>query len=244
MTRVRLLVAVLGAVMLAACAQLPGCSGPPPAEEIPRGDAGSMDLQALPDSRKHVIAFLGDSITAGQGLTMTQAYPALIGGMFAVDGYHDIEILNAGVSGDTTAGGLQRLEQVLAPNVKVLVVALGANDALRGLPIARTRENLAGIIDRAFEAGAEVLLVGMEAPTNYGEDYRDAFRDMFSQLAAQYGRRLGFVPFLLEGVAGMPQLNQADGIHPNAEGAKIIAGLIYPSLRNMIDLLPVADTGQ
>jgi acyl-CoA thioesterase-1 len=164
--------------------------------------------------------------------------------MFAADGYHDIEILNAGVSADTTAGGLQRLEQVLAPNVKVLVVALGANDALRGLPIARTRENLAGIIDRAFEAGAEVLLVGMEAPTNYGEDYRDAFRDMFSQLAIQYGRRIGFVPFLLEGVAGMPQLNQADGIHPNAEGAKIIAGLLYPSLRNMIDLLPVADTGQ
>ena len=244
MTRARLLIAVLGALALSACAQLPGCSGPPPAEDIPRGDAASMDLQALPSASKHAIAFLGNSITAGQGLTMAQAYPALIGSMFEAEGYHDIEILNAGISGDTTAGGLQRLEQVLTPNVRILVVALGANDALRGLPVAKTRDNLAAIIDRAFEAGAEVLLVGMEAPTNYGEDYRAAFHDMFAQLAAAYRRRISFVPFLLEGVAGMPEFNQADGIHPNAEGAKMIAELIYPSLRNMVDLLPTADSGQ
>lgn len=244
MTPARLFVAVLGLLALSACAQIPGCSGPPRTEDIPRGDAGSMDLQAVPDTQKHVIAFLGDSITAGQGLTMTQAYPALIGDMFEAEGYADIEILNAGISGDTTAGGLQRLEQLLGPNVNILVVALGANDALRGLPVARTRDNLTRIIDRAFEAGAEVLLVGMEAPTNYGEDYRTAFHDLFAQLAAGYGRRITFVPFLLEGVAGMPQFNQADGIHPNAEGARMIAELLYPSLRNMVDLLPVSDAGQ
>jgi acyl-CoA thioesterase-1 len=241
------MVAVLAAVVAAACGQMPGCGfgfdverepAPPPT------DPAATDLRSLPESQRTVIAFLGDSITAGSGLTMVQAYPALIEQMFKAEGYADVEVLNAGISGGTTAGGVRRLEQVLSSNVRVLVVALGANDALRGLAVSQTRENLASIIESALANGTEVVLVGMEAPPNYGEDYQVAFRSVFGELAAAYRRRIAYVPFLLEGVAGLPQFNQADGIHPNEQGARIIAGHLYPSIRNVVDLLPVPGSDQ
>lgn len=181
------------------------------------------------------IVFLGDSLTAGLGLLSDDAYPAAIAKRFAEEGYSNVEVVNAGVSGDTTAGAARRLAGVLESDTKILIVALGGNDALRGLTTTQTRENLATIIETAQTAGVRVLLAGMEAPTNLGEDYQTAFRGVFIQLARQYRANLVYMPFLLEGVAANPALNQADGIHPNKEGAKIVAENMYPKLRAMVD---------
>lgn len=194
----------------------------------------------VPAGSRIVVVILGDSLTAGLGLVTAQAFPARLQAKFEAEGYSEVEILDAGVSGDTTAGGLRRVESLLAPgNVRILVVALGGNDALRGLSVTQTRQNLKAIVDTALESGVDVMLTGMEGPTNLGEDYRARFRATFSDLAAEYGSRVTFVPFLLEGVAGNPALNQADGIHPNAEGAALIADHLYQPLQNMVDQLSV-----
>lgn len=181
------------------------------------------------------IAFLGDSLTAGFGLLSQQSFPALIQAKFSADGFPEIEVINAGLSGDTTAGGLRRVQQVLEPDVRILVVALGGNDALRGLSVAETYNNLSEIIRLAQAHGAGVMLCGMEAPTNLGEDYRTAFRDVYMRLLREHQRQIAYVPFLLEGVAGNPALNQADGIHPTPEGAAIIADALFPKLRTMVE---------
>ena len=181
------------------------------------------------------IVFLGDSLTAGLGLLSDDAYPEVIGRKFAEEGYSNVEIINASISGDTTAGALRRLNDALESDTKILVVALGGNDALRALTTTQTRENLSAIIEAAQAAGVRVLLAGMEAPTNLGDDYQQAFRAVFLQVARQYRANLVYMPFLLEGVAGNPALNQADGIHPNKEGAKIVAENMYPRLRTMVD---------
>jgi acyl-CoA thioesterase I len=117
----------------------------------------------------------------------------------------------------------------------VLVLALGGNDALRGLTTQQTQENLSQIIEQALGKNVQVLLCGMEAPTNYGEDYRESFRQVYMNLLRQYTGRIAFLPFLLDGVAGNPALNQADGIHPNVEGSKIVATVVYPQLRMLVD---------
>lgn len=179
------------------------------------------------------IAFLGDSLTAGYGLLQNEAYPALIEQEMKADGYTEVEVVNAGISGDTTAAGLARVEQVLEPQVKILVVALGANDALRGLPPSETRANLARIIATAQGRGVMVLLAGMQAPPNLGTDYAESFGAIFPALSVEY--KVVLVPFLLEGVAGQPSLNQEDGIHPTAGGQKLMAQLVYPKLKPMID---------
>jgi acyl-CoA thioesterase-1 len=225
-------------VLVFACTQ-PGSSNQ---AGRPAGDAVAYDEpDRAPASSRVVIAFLGDSLTAGLGLLSTQAYPSLIGDMFLAEGYDDVEILNGGISGDTTAGAARRVDQLLSPDVRILVVALGGNDALRGLTVQQTRDNLRTTIEMAFDSGAEVLLAGMQAPTNLGQDYQSAFREVFSGLALEYGRRLTFVPFLLEGVAAQPHLNQGDGIHPNEQGARVIAEHLYPPLRGMVDALPSAE---
>jgi acyl-CoA thioesterase-1 len=139
--------------------------------------------------------------------------------------------VNAGVSGDTSADGLGRLEWALDGEVRVLVVALGGNDGLRGLPPEQMRRNLAGIIQRARERGIAVMLAGMETPTNMGPEYQRRFHEVFPSLAREY--RTPFLPFLLEGVAGNPDLNQHDGIHPTAEGARIVAGRVWEVLEPM-----------
>ena len=185
--------------------------------------------------RKLRIAILGDSLTAGLGLLSQESYPSILQEMFEAEGYAEVDINNAGLSGDTTAGGLRRVEQVLSGNVEILVVALGGNDALRGLTVAQTYENLNGIVEAAQNASSDVLLVGMQAPTNLGEDYQLSFRALYGKLARDHGRYVKFIPFLLEGVAGQPELNQQDGIHPNAQGARKIAELLYPKLRDMVD---------
>jgi acyl-CoA thioesterase-1 len=178
------------------------------------------------------IVILGDSLTAGLGLPVGQSYPSLIQERLNREGMN-FEVVNAGVSGDTSAGGLSRLDWALEGNVRVLIVALGGNDGLRGLPADQLRANLAQIIERAQARGIRVVLAGMEAPPNYGRDYIVAFHKVYPALAHEY--QVAFLPFLLEGVAGSQTLNQPDGIHPTAEGARIMADHLWPVLKPVLD---------
>jgi acyl-CoA thioesterase-1 len=177
------------------------------------------------------IVFLGDSLTAGLGLPREQSVPSLIQARLDVEGY-PYEVVNAGVSGDTSAGGLRRLDWALGGDVEILVVELGANDGLRGLPVAQMKNNLTEIVTRARERGIRVVLTGMEAPPNYGPLYTAEFRRAFRDLAAEHD--VVFVPFFLEGVAGVPTLNNSDGIHPNAAGTKVIEGTIWRALEPLL----------
>jgi acyl-CoA thioesterase-1 len=178
------------------------------------------------------IVVLGDSLTAGLGLPAGAAYPALLQQRLSEEGL-DYEVVNAGVSGDTSAGGLSRLDWALAGDVRILIVALGGNDGLRGLPPDQLSRNLSQIIERARAKGITVVLAGMEAPPNFGRDYIVAFHKVYPALARKYG--VAFVPFLLEGVAGSETLNQSDGIHPTEEGARIVADNIWAVLKPIVE---------
>jgi acyl-CoA thioesterase-1 len=178
-------------------------------------------------SSKPRIVFLGDSLTAGLGLAADLSFPSLIGRKLKEKGL-DYEVINAGVSGDTSAGGLRRVDWSLEGDVKVLVLALGGNDGLRGLPTDDMKKNLGAVLDRAKARNIPVILAGMEAPPNNGVDYTRDFRKVYSDLAKEYDVR--FIPFLLQGVAGDASLNQGDGIHPNARGAEIVAELVWKEL--------------
>ncbi|MEO5753584.1 MAG: arylesterase, partial [Chthoniobacterales bacterium] len=183
------------------------------------------------------ILFLGDSLTAGLGVAETQAYPALIQEKIRAKNL-PFEVINAGISGDTTAGGLARLDWVLQKKIDVLILALGANDGLRGLPVAQTKANLQTIIDRmkAKNPGVKIVIAAMQIPPNMGADYGTAFRALFADLARQNATAL--VPFLLEGVGGHDDLNQADRIHPTAAGHKILAENVWRVLEPLL-----TDTG-
>jgi len=171
--------------------------------------------------------FLGDSLTAGLGLPADRSFPSLIGTKLKERGL-DYDVINAGVSGDTSAGGLRRLDWSLEGDVRLLILALGANDGLRGLPTTDMKKNLAAVLDRAKQRRIPVILAGMEAPPNYGIDYTRDFREAYASLAREYDVR--FIPFLLRGVAGDAALNQDDGIHPNGRGAQIVADLVWAEL--------------
>lgn len=182
--------------------------------------------------RPKIIAF-GDSLTAGFGLAEKESYPYLLQEKLKADGY-DYEVVNAGVSGDTSLGGLERADWVLEQeNAKILILELGANDLLRGLPPARMKENLDKIIRKAKAKNIEVLLCGMLAPPGAGPDYQREFMMAFPDLADEHD--IEFLPFLLEGVAMKKELNQPDGIHPNAEGEKVMTENIYRALKPMLD---------
>jgi len=177
------------------------------------------------------IVALGDSLTAGLGISREQAYPAVLQRKLKENG-RVIDVINAGVSGDTSADGLRRANWALEGDVRLLILALGANDALRGLPVAQMKDNLQGIIHRARQRGIPVLLAGMEAPPNYGEQYAAEYRQVFQALSRE--NTLIFVPFLLQGVAGVAELNQGDGIHPTSAGAERIADHLWPSVEKMM----------
>jgi len=183
-----------------------------------------------PDNRPRLV-FLGDSLTAGLGLSPDEAYPSLIQKKIDADGL-DYQVVNAGVSGDTSAGGLSRLDWSLEGDVRVMVVALGGNDGLRGLPAAELKKNLSTIIERAQARHIKVVLAGMEAPPNFGQDYIVQFHKVYPELARQYSVPL--VPFLLQDVAGIEGLNQRDGIHPTAEGARTVADNVWTVLRPVL----------
>ena len=178
-----------------------------------------------------LILFLGDSVTFGLGLSPHEAYPSIIQELIDAEGY-GYKVHNVSVSGDTTAGGLRRLSWVLDGDIHVLVIALGANDGLRGLSIVQMQENLSGIIEQAQSKDILVLLTGMEALPNLGSLYANDFRGVFRDLADEYDVTL--LPFLLEGVAGNVEFNQADGIHPNTKGAQMIAEMVWLTLKPML----------
>lgn len=178
------------------------------------------------------VVCLGDSLTAGLGLSPEEAYPALLQQRVTAAGYPH-EVVNAGVSGDTSAGGLRRLDWSVDEDTRVLVVALGANDGLRGLPVPELQRNLGDIVRRAQGEGVSVLLAGMEAPPNFGQAYVREFRQAYADLARSTG--VSFVPFLLDGVAGVAHLNQADGIHPTSEGQRVIADLLWRQLEPLLE---------
>src|SRR3954454_7343817 len=195
----------------------------------PAPEAAAADTPAR-DPRPRVV-FLGDSLTAGLGLSPEQAYPALIQQKIDAAGL-DYRAVNAGVSGDTSAGGLSRLDWALEGDVRVMVVALGGNDALRGLPVDDLKANLSTIIERAQAKKIRVILAGMEAPPNFGQSYIVSFHQVYPELAKKY--RVPLVPFLLQGVAGIEGLNQRDGIHPTAEGARTVADNVWTVLRPVL----------
>ena len=179
-----------------------------------------------------VIAVLGDSLTAGFGLLPEDAFPAQLEAGLRRDGLA-VRVVNAGVSGDTSAGGRARLDWVLAGAPDMVIVELGANDALRGLAPAETEANLDAVLAVLAERGVPVLLTGMLAPPNLGSDYGREFRAVFARLAEKHS--VAFYPFFLDGVAARPGLNQADGIHPSAEGVTEIVTRIAPYVRRMIE---------
>jgi acyl-CoA thioesterase-1 len=198
----------------------PAKAGGPQPERQPRASAPA-------DNTPRIIV-LGDSLTAGLGLDIADSFPSVLQKRLKEEGL-DYKVVNAGVSGDTAAGGLRRLEWALGEGEpRILIVALGGNDGLRGLPPAQLEQNLASIIEAGQTRGLTVILAGMEAPPNYGPEYTAAFRQTYQDLANKY--KLTLIPFLLQGVAGDPSLNQSDGIHPNARGAQLVADLVWSAL--------------
>jgi len=188
-----------------------------------------MGCQAQTALAERVILFLGDSLTAGLGVEPEETYPRLIGEQLTLEGITDVRIVNGSISGSTSASALSRLHWYDKIHPSVLFLALGANDGLRGLTIEEMTKNLSEVIEAARQQGMSIILAGMELPPNYGNEYTDRFRQMYRDLAGRYG--LALLPFLLEGVGGVAHLNQADGIHPNAEGHRRIASHVYPVLK-------------
>lgn len=223
-------------MLVAATATAAACqrdtTGGEAASSAPAPGATPADAIPAPPtaSRPRVVA-LGDSLTAGLGLPPDQAWPALVQKKIDAAGL-DVEVVNAGVSGDTTAGGLRRLDWALDGDVKVLVLELGANDGLRGLLVDQMRQNLSTMIETAKARNIQVLLCGMEAPPNFGPQYTRAFREAFRELADEHD--VAFLPFFLDGVAGNASLNQADGIHPNEEGTRRVADLVWNVLQPLL----------
>lgn len=180
------------------------------------------------------ILFLGDSLTAGYGLSADQAFPALAESMLKKKG-KEVKIINGGISGETTAGGLARIDWVLKKQkIDILFLELGGNDGLRGLPVTETEKNLQAIIDKvkAGNSQVKIVLAGMMVPPNMGEDYSKKFEKVFINLAAK--NKCTRIPFLLDGVGGIEKLNQADGIHPTAEGHRIIANTVVKTLEPLL----------
>jgi acyl-CoA thioesterase I len=177
-----------------------------------------------------IVAF-GDSLTAGYGLSEEQSYTTLLQRKLDEKNYR-YRVINAGVSGDTSAGGARRIDWALEGNIKFLILELGGNDAIRGQPVTGMKKNLAHIIERAQSRGVTVILAGMEAPPNLGEEYTRAYRGVFRDLAQQY--KVAFIPFVLEGVGGRAEFNQPDGIHPNAEGEKIMTENVWQVLEPLL----------
>ncbi len=230
---------------------LVGCDQAPPASNSPsspgpvglsrpqptNNDTLATDQPATApasDPRPRIVAF-GDSLTAGLGVSPEQTYPAQLQKQLDTLGLH-YQVLNAGVSGDTTAGGLRRVSWVLAGKPSVVILELGGNDGLRGLSLPETRSHLDAIIKRLKEAQVQVILAGMKLPPNYGEEYTSKFEAMYRDLAKAH--TLALIPFLLEGVGGDHKLNQADGIHPTGEGYRIVVQNVLQTL------LPLLKSGE
>lgn len=219
--------ALIGLSVLAGCKQNTETSSTSSEESTSEVKAASDSKETISEGNQtKTLVFFGNSLTAGYGIETREAYPALIqqkldslGGGWTV--------VNAGLSGDTTAGGLSRLEWVLSEGVDVFVLELGGNDGLRGIPLEETRKNLQSIIDKVKKAhpDAEIVLAGMQIPPNLGPEYTTGFKELYPELAE--ANNIALIPFLLEGVAGNPDLNLPDGIHPTPDGHKIMAETVF-----------------
>ena len=192
-----------------------------------------LGAQQVKKEKKSKIIFLGDSITAGYGVNKSKAYPALIAEMLKNEKLSSFQVINGGISGSTTASGLSRLKWQLKGKPSFVIIALGANDGLRGTKVEETKKNLEEIINLAKNHNLKILLAGMMMPPNYGKQYTQEFARIFPELAAKH--KIPLMPFLLDGVAGEPKLNQSDGIHPNESGHKIIAEKMWPHLRKLLN---------
>ncbi len=182
------------------------------------------------DTRPVIVAF-GDSLTAGHGLAPGESFPDGLQKLLDRRGLR-YRVVNQGISGDTTSGGAERVKQALEVKPAIVILELGANDGLRGLPLTATRANLAAMIDEFRKAGAKVLLAGITLPRNYGPDYIQAFDKVYRDLARE--KRIALIPFLLEGVATNPNLMQSDGMHPTAEGARRVAATVLRYLQPLL----------
>lgn len=225
---------LLGIYVLLGFFLLVSCGDKPKNEATPGGEQ-TVETSAEIAEDRGVILFFGTSLTAGMGLQTEEAFPAVI--QQKIDSVDlNYEVINAGLSGETSAAGKNRIGWVLNQKVDVFVLEIGANDGLRGVPLDETRRNLQAIIDtvKAKNKDTKILIAGMQIPPNMGETYTSGFKNIFPELAAE--NDLFLIPFLLEDVGGNPQLNQPDGIHPTAEGQKILANNVWevlePVLRN------------
>jgi acyl-CoA thioesterase-1 len=195
------------------------------------GAIAALSSPSTAAARTPKIVVLGDSLTSGRGIGKNAAYPAILQERLEDSGYK-YEVVNAGISGDTTARALRRYRDTLDDDVEILIVALGANDGLRGVPVDQVKSNLSVIIDDAQRRGIETMLVGMDALPLLGWDYSVAFHRLYEDLAMRF--RVPLVPFLMVNVMSNPSLMQSDHVHPNRDGARAIAQLIWPSLQALL----------
>jgi acyl-CoA thioesterase-1 len=195
----------------------------------------TLAIHASAATAEPLVIFLGDSLTAGYGLPADDAFPALVAGLARAKG-RPVRFVNAGVSGDTTAGGLDRVGWLLEQKPDLLVVGLGVNDVFRGQPIDRIEANLRAIVAQAKAAGSRVLLLGMRVPTNYGPEYTEAFAAIYPRVAK--AEKVSLMPFLLDGVGGHAELNLDDGIHPNLEGQRVVASNVFAYVERALKAKP------
>jgi acyl-CoA thioesterase I len=227
MIKMKIVVTVcLAAMVFVACGQNSNDAG------VKETGNGKLETDTIA-AKKKTIVFFGNSITAGYGLDLTQAFPARI--QEKLDSMNlPYKVVNAGVSGETSSGGRSRIDWILKQQVDIFVLELGGNDGLRGIPITETRKNLQTIIDKVQEKypAAKIIITGMQIPPNMGKRYTTEFRSMYPDLAKQ--NNISIVPFILEGVGGNAELNQSDGIHPTAEGHRILANNVWNVLKGLL----------
>jgi acyl-CoA thioesterase-1 len=232
----------LSLIALCGCDRGSAPSAPAPSSSPPRDGLGQrlgVDVTSQPArpntqviaERPRIVAF-GNSLTAGLGVAPDESYPAQLQRKLDASGY-PYRVVNAGVSGDTTAGGIRRVSWVLNSRPSIVILELGGNDGLRGLSLQETKANLERIIQQLQSASVNVVLAGMKLPPNYGKEYTTGFEALYHALAKQY--HLTLIPFLLDGVAGSSSLNQADGIHPTGEGYRLIVEKVFPLLEPLLE---------
>lgn len=207
-----------------------GCSGREEAARPAPPPAPVAEPARPPDTRPVIVAF-GDSLTAGYGVEAGQGWPEVLQGILDQRRL-SYRVVNQGISGDTTSGGLARVSAAVSLNPKVVILELGANDGLRGLPVASTEENLSRMVEEFQKAGARVLLAGITLPRNYGQEYIRSFDRVYPALAKKY--KTAYLPFLMEGVALDAKLMQRDALHPNAEGHRKMAALVWKQLEPLV----------
>ena len=226
--RVPLILVLTASAAMVACGDR--SPAPPPPSAAPAAISHEQPAPAAADNRPSIVAF-GDSLTAGLGLDVTQNFPSLLQQRLDTAGY-GYQVVNLGVSGDTTTDGVERLPTVLSLHPAIVILEFGANDGLRGQPVVSSRKNLAAMIETLQKSGARILLAGMTLPRNYGPEYIQSFERMYSELEKQY--KIPRIPFLLDRVGGNPELTQPDGLHPTARGTEIVADTVMRYLTPML----------